>query len=352
MTWPGTRTNEDQRDLVRLVDDLMDEHAVEPDDRPDWIAAARTALADAGLWTLGVPEEHGGGGAGLDLRLTALAAIGSHWAALGWASAQTHAAAELLEGHPAWADVVTGLHTGEAAACVVDAASAHVDVAVEDGRVSGSVDRVDPAGERPHVLVLIDDETAWVLPPDVARVRSTVRRTGLDGAMTIAVDVSGSLDEASCVLHSPETAGVSSRLRLGAAAVATGIALRAAELSLSYSHSRWQFGAPLTALPTVRGTLFEQASLVSTSMASLLAGDPSASYAAATLEGCCERAVSVAAAAVQSHGGYGYLAEYGVERLLRDAVSLRAATDSAGVARRAAGALAPAVPTATSSSSS
>ena len=31
------------------------------------------------------------------------------------------------------------------------------------------------------------------------------------------------------------------------------------------------------------------------------------------------------AAALQSHGGYGYLTEYPVERMLRDAVSLRAA---------------------------
>lgn len=350
MTWSGTRLDEDQRAVVGLVEDLMDGRAVEPDDRPDGVAAARTALAEAGLWTLGVPEEHGGGGAALDLRLTALAAVGSHWAALGWASAQAHAAAELLGGHPDWADLLTGLNTGEVSVCVVDAASAHVDVVLEDGRVCGSLDRVDPAGKDPHVLVLVDDETSWVLGPDVLRVRAAVRRTGLEGAMTVAVDVEGTLDEGSCVLRSRDCVGVRARLHLGAAAVATGLALRAAGLSRSYSQSRWQFGAPLTALPTVRGSLFEQAALVSTSVASLLADDPSAPYAAATLEGCCERAVSVAATAVQSHGGYGYLAEYGVERLLRDAVSLRAAVDAAGAARRAAGALAPAVTTSSQSS--
>jgi alkylation response protein AidB-like acyl-CoA dehydrogenase len=43
---------------------------------------------------------------------------------------------------------------------------------------------------------------------------------------------------------------------------------------------------------------------------------------------------------VQIHGGYGYLAEYGVERLVRDAISLRAATDAGGGSRAAAALLA------------
>jgi alkylation response protein AidB-like acyl-CoA dehydrogenase len=41
-----------------------------------------------------------------------------------------------------------------------------------------------------------------------------------------------------------------------------------------------------------------------------------------------DRAVGVTLDAVQLHGGYGYLREYGVEGLARDAVSLRAAAQN------------------------
>jgi alkylation response protein AidB-like acyl-CoA dehydrogenase len=43
----------------------------------------------------------------------------------------------------------------------------------------------------------------------------------------------------------------------------------------------------------------------------------------------------VAAKALQVHGGYGYTQDFAVERLLRDAISLRAAT---GVTHAATGA--------------
>jgi alkylation response protein AidB-like acyl-CoA dehydrogenase len=110
-----------------------------------------------------------------------------------------------------------------------------------------------------------------------------------------------------------------------------------AQAALAYSSSRVQFGAPLTELPTVRGSLSRQAgaarSLLTTVVAQGL-DDPTA--AAATLDRVCDETVDVAAAAVQAHGGYGYMAEYAVEGLLRDAVSLRAAARAQDAARRGA----------------
>jgi alkylation response protein AidB-like acyl-CoA dehydrogenase len=46
----------------------------------------------------------------------------------------------------------------------------------------------------------------------------------------------------------------------------------------------------------------------------------------------CEDAIDVVSSALLAHGGYGYLAEYRIESLLRDLVSLRAAVDTAGIA--------------------
>jgi alkylation response protein AidB-like acyl-CoA dehydrogenase len=339
VSWLGAPLSQDQSDVIALVDALVAKRGDAPgDENPADVAKAREALAGAGLWTLGVSEELGGGGAPLQLRLTAMAALGRHWAALAWASAQVHAAVETLAENPASAGLLERIYQGDATVCVVDVGSTRVDlVDVGDRRIRGDLSRLDPAGETPYVIVLAGDSAAWVLPADALRATTPLRRTGMAGALTIAADVDG---VAHRVTTSSPVAEVRARMQLAGAAIAAGIAVEAAERSLEYSHSRIQFGAPLTALPTVRQSLFDQAGMASESLALALGSDMmSPVRAASALTHNCARAIAVAAAAVQSHGGYGYLAEYDVERLLRDAISLRAATDSANGARVAAGGL-------------
>jgi alkylation response protein AidB-like acyl-CoA dehydrogenase len=143
-----------------------------------------------------------------------------------------------------------------------------------------------------------------------------------------------------CWIDGADLASARVRLRLGAAAVAAGIAGAAADAAAEYAAGRVQFGAPLTALPTVRHSLLAQASAVTTMLAAVVAAPDDPGAAAAVQRAACDGAIDVCAAALQSHGGYGYLVEYGAERRLRDAVSLRAATDVQGAAAAAAGALA------------
>ena len=119
--------------------------------------------------------------------------------------------------------------------------------------------------------------------------------------------------------------------------------MEAASQAEDYARTRVQFGAPLVRIPMVRASLAAQAGAAATSIAEVLQADgESGTRAAAALRGNCERAISVCAAALQSHGGYGYLREFGVEGLLRDAVSLRAAAGVLAATRRAATAWAPA----------
>ncbi|WP_147965832.1 acyl-CoA dehydrogenase family protein [Streptomyces malaysiensis] len=59
---------------------------------------------------------------------------------------------------------------------------------------------------------------------------------------------------------------------------------------------------------------------------------PPDATSSAALTCACDAAVDVAAAAPQVHGGYGHLKEYPAEHHVRDAVSLRAAVDAAGIA--------------------
>ena len=106
MTWPGPPLSGDQADIIGLVDAIVGKHGAAPQDEyPAEVAKARQALADAGLWTLGAAEGAGGGGAPLPLLLAFLASVGRHWAALAWASAQAHAAIEVLGGDPAWGEL-------------------------------------------------------------------------------------------------------------------------------------------------------------------------------------------------------------------------------------------------------
>jgi alkylation response protein AidB-like acyl-CoA dehydrogenase len=318
MTGNAPAANEDQNHLIAMLDALMSAQDVRlTDERPEQVAALRRQLAELGVWTLGVPEPWGGGGASELLTATVFTRLGRHWAALAWAAVQAHAAAGLLGAHERWAELVANIHAGNAAVAVVD---------------SGRITRVDAAGERPHVLVLDGESTVHVHSPESLSYQP-LRRTGLGGALTRSADAA----RPGVVLDGADVAAARVRLRLGAAAVAAGIADAAAEAALAYSTSRRQFGGALTALPTVREQLLRTSGAAAVMLRQILrTADATPWQAAAVLDAACESAIEACARAVQSHGGYGYLTEYPVERLLRDAVSLRAACDTAGIRQAAA----------------
>ncbi|MEO3825772.1 acyl-CoA dehydrogenase family protein [Actinomadura sp. B10D3] len=316
------------------------------DERPDEVAAVRRRLAELGVWTLAAGDASGetggaGGGEGVDaLAAVAFACLARSWPALAWASVQAGVAARILDGTQA----AVAVQAGDTAVAVVDEDSDVVRLTLRDGMISGRIDRIDPAGERPRVVV-VGDGSVLVLPAEALRFER-LRRTGLDGALTASAEIVGPVREAGALIAGVDTDAARVRLRLGAAAVATGIAEAAAEAALTYSAQRVQFGAPLTALPTVRDALFSISQAVTTAWLQVLRPwDRSVWQATAVLASACEQAIDACAAAVQSHGGYGYLTEYQVERMLRDALSLRAACDVATARRTAAAALAGPSPT-------
>jgi alkylation response protein AidB-like acyl-CoA dehydrogenase len=224
------------------------------------------------------------------------------------------------------------------AVCRVDPAEGD-GVELTGGRLTGALDRIDPAGRDPRLVLLLDRETAVVAPGGGVSFGSGVRRTGLDGALTVSCRIDADLPDGA-VVRGPAAGRAGALLDAGAAAVAAGIAEASAQAALAYSGSRIQFGAALTDLPTVRASLSAQAATARAALATAVSADlDRPEDLAAALAQTCELAVDVAAAAVQSHGGYGYMAEYGVEGLLRDAISLRAAARAAESTRTAARAL-------------
>jgi len=335
--WWGPPPHDDERAVLDLVDDLAGDRLQRTDDDSSALAAARQVLAEHGLWTLGADESAGGGGADRRTTLLTLARLAGTWPALAWAGVQAHAACLLTAETAAGADLLADVHRAEPVA-VVDAADGQVEVV--DRRASGVLDRVDATAPDPRVIALVERDTAVLLPPHAVVHGPVLRRTGLGGAMTHACAVHGDIHDDDLVTG-PVVERARSLLLAGAAAIAAGTAEAAAYDALSYSRQREQFGGPLTDLPTVRASLSTQVAtvrrLLQTALDGTNADDPVAT--AAALSPTLDDAVAVVADAVQAHGGYGYMVEYRVEGLLRDLVSLRAASGATEAARRAADAL-------------
>ena len=114
--------------------------------------------------------------------------------------------------------------------------------------------------------------------------------------------------------------------RIGIAAQALGIAQAALEAAVKYAGERVQFDRPIGEFDAIRAFLADSAIEVET--ARLLVyqaawlrdqGRPNTKEASLAKWHASEAASRCANWAVQVHGGYGYMAEYHVERYLRDA---------------------------------
>lgn len=114
--------------------------------------------------------------------------------------------------------------------------------------------------------------------------------------------------------------------RIGIAAQALGIASGALELSLKYAKERKSFGKPICEHQAIAFKLADMATEIEASRLLCLRAawqkdsniDFTESGAMAKLF-CADRAMAIATEAVQIHGGYGFVKEYHVERLMRDA---------------------------------
>lgn len=114
--------------------------------------------------------------------------------------------------------------------------------------------------------------------------------------------------------------------RIGIAAQAIGIAGGAYELALNYAKERKAFGKPLSQLQAISFKLADMATDIEAARLLVLKaawlkdqGLPYSKYAAMAKLKASEVAMKTTIEAVQVHGGYGYVKEYHVERLMRDA---------------------------------
>ncbi|MCD0163276.1 MULTISPECIES: acyl-CoA dehydrogenase family protein [unclassified Deinococcus] len=115
------------------------------------------------------------------------------------------------------------------------------------------------------------------------------------------------------------------KTRIPVAAGSVGIARRAMEESIKYSKERTAFGKPIAELQAIQFKLAEMAMGIETGRlmyqkAAWLVdqGQPHGFESAIAKAYCSEMAFNAANEGIQVHGGYGYVGEYPVEKLLRD----------------------------------
>lgn len=114
--------------------------------------------------------------------------------------------------------------------------------------------------------------------------------------------------------------------RIGIAAQALGIAAGAYEFALAYSKERKAFGKPISQHQAIQFKLADMATTIEAARLlvykAAVLKDQGHDYAHASAMAklyASQVAMDVTVEAVQVHGGYGYVKEYHVERLMRDA---------------------------------
>jgi alkylation response protein AidB-like acyl-CoA dehydrogenase len=114
--------------------------------------------------------------------------------------------------------------------------------------------------------------------------------------------------------------------RIGIGAQAVGIAQASLDRALEYSKERKQFGKPISSFGAIKSKLAQMSTNIEASRLLVLRAaalkdnhQPYTKEAAMGKLFASQTAMNAARECVQIFGGYGYMQEYGVERLMRDA---------------------------------
>ncbi|HEY4351887.1 MAG TPA: acyl-CoA dehydrogenase family protein [Paraburkholderia sp.] len=345
------------RDAVRdFVRDEVTPHAAQWDRDRTFPADVHKQLAELGAYGVLVPEAYGG--AGLDALALALIleeiAAGDGGTSTAISVNNCPVCSILLTyGNDAQKrDWLTPLARGEmlGAFCLTepqagsDASALRTTAqAVEDGSayVLNGVKQFVTSGKNSDVAIVmaVTDRTAgkrgisaFIVPTDtpgylVARVEDKLGQHSSDTAQIVleqcrvpAENLIGSVGEGYRIALSGLEGG-----RIGIAAQSVGMARAAFEAALTYAKERESFGQPLFEHQAVQFRLADMATQLEAARqlvwhaASLKdAGQPCLTEAAMAKLFASEAAERICSAALQIHGGYGYLSDFPVERIYRD----------------------------------
>jgi alkylation response protein AidB-like acyl-CoA dehydrogenase len=310
-------------------------------------------LGKAGLLGLAYPEEYGGGGQPYSVYLQVLEELAASWAAValgisvhtltcfpvsafGTDAQKQRFLPEMLGGELLGAYCLSEAAAGSDAAALSMPARKDGDAYVLDGTKAwvthgGVADfynvfcRTSDEGARGISLLLVDADTPGVVaqPPE--------KKMGLRSSPTAPMTFTDARVDADRLVGG-EGGGFRAAMaaldggRLGISACAIGVAQAALDVAVAYARERKQFGQPIIDFQGISFMLADMATKVEAGRALYLsaarrrdAGAPYSRQASMAKLFCTDAAMSVATDAVQVLGGYGYIQEYPVERMMRDA---------------------------------
>jgi alkylation response protein AidB-like acyl-CoA dehydrogenase len=343
------------RDAVRtFVRDAVTPNAAQWDRDRKFPTDVHRQLAELGAYGVLVPEEYGG--AGLDALALALileeiaAGDGGTSTAISVNNCPVCSILLTYGNEQQKRDWLTPLARGEmlGAFCLTEPqagsdASALRTTATRDGDsyVLNGVKQFITSGKNGNVAIVmaVTDKSAgkrgisaFVVPTDtpgyvVARLEEKLGQHSSDTAQIVfdncrvpAANLIGAEGEGYRIALSGLEGG-----RIGIAAQSVGMARAAFEAALAYAKERESFGQPLFAHQAVQFRLADMATQLEAARqliwhaASLKdAGQPCLTEAAMAKLFASEAAERICSAALQIHGGYGYLSDFPVERIYRD----------------------------------
>lgn len=352
---------DEARDLISLVRDIAQHEiapkAAEEEDAGRFPRDVFTLLSRSGLLGLPYDSEYGGGDqpyevylqvleelaaarltVGLGLSVHSLAAYGL--AAYGTKEQRTEHLPAILGGGLLGAYALSEPASGSDAASLRTKAVREGDAWV----ITGTKSWITHGGIADFYTVMArtGEEgprgiTAFLVPGDAEGLSAAApeKKMGLKGSPTAQIHLDG--------VRVPDTRrlgeegqGFTIALaaldsgRLGIAACAIGLAQAALDEAVAYATDRRQFGRPIADFQGLRFMLADMATQIEAGRSLYLtaarlrdAGRPFARQAAMAKMFCTDAAMKVTTDAVQVLGGYGYTADFPVERYLREAKVLQ-----------------------------
>ncbi|MFI0720313.1 acyl-CoA dehydrogenase family protein [Streptomyces sp. NPDC021224] len=352
---------EEARDLLALTRELAQREiapaAAAQEEAGRFPREVFTLIGESGLLGLPYPEEYGGGGQPYEVYLQVLEELAAARLTVGMGvsvhTLSCHALAHygtkeqraehlpaMLGGGLLGAYCLSEPTSGSDAAALRTRAARDGDDWVLDGTKAwithgGVADfytvLARSGGEGAHGI------SAYLVPADTAGLSAAPpeRKMGLKGSPTAQLHLDGvrvpdarrigDLGQGFAIALGALDSG-----RLGIAACAIGVAQAALDAALGYVLERQQFGRPVADFQGLRFMLADMATGVEAGRALYLsaarlrdAGEPFSAQAAMAKLFCTDTAMRVTTDAVQLLGGYGYTADFPLERYLREAKVLQ-----------------------------
>ncbi|MFD7558510.1 acyl-CoA dehydrogenase [Streptomyces sp. NPDC059835] len=352
---------EESRDLLALVREIAQREirpkAAEEEDSGRFPREVFTLLSDAGLLGLPYDGEYGGGEQPYEVYLQVLEELAAARLTVGLGVSVHSLACHGLAGYgtkeqqgahlPAMlGGGLLGAYCLSEPAAGSDAASLSTK-AVRDGDdwiITGTKAWITHGGVADFYTVLARTGvegpkgiTAFLVPGDAEGLTAAVpeKKMGMKGSPTAQLHFDGvRVPDARRIGEQGQGFSIALAAldagRLGIAACAIGVAQAALDEALTYALDRKQFGHPIADFQGLRFMLADMATKIEAGRALYLAaarlrdaGKPFSRQAAMAKLFCTDAAMAVTTDAVQILGGYGYTADFPVERLMREAKVLQ-----------------------------